>query len=170
MDRGIERLNTLPSEELKGQFLKCCGSTEWAGRMADERPFASLEELLAGADRIWRSLEVDDWLEAFASHPKIGEKKSVRPTAEDTLAWAEQEQSSTRDASNDTLRALTERNKEYEEKFGYIYIVCATGKSSEEMLAILERRMDNAPEEELLVAAAEQAKITELRLKKLIEQ
>jgi OHCU decarboxylase len=138
--------------------------------MADERPFASLEELLMRADRIWRSLAVDDWIEAFASHPKIGEKSAARPTSQDARAWAEQEQSGARVGSDAALRALAELNKEYEEKFGYIYIVCATGKSSEEMLAILKQRMDNAPEEELTVAAAEQAKITQLRLKKLLEQ
>lgn len=138
--------------------------------MTQERPFASVEELLTTAKNVWWSLNHADWLEAFSSHPKIGEQKAAARVSVDAQKWSEQEQSSLSYAASDTRRELAHLNHEYELKFGYIYIVCASGKSTEEMLSILKRRMDNAPAEELRVAAAEQAKITELRLKKLLEQ
>ena len=170
MASGIERLNALSSEDVKEQFLSCCGSVNWAERMAKERPFASQEELLTCAEKIWWSLKRADWLAAFRSHPKIGEQKAAEKVSIASQTWSQQEQSSLSVAALHTRQELAHLNQEYEQKFGYIYIVCATGKSSEEMLSILKRRMDNAPAEELRVAAAEQAKITELRLKKLVEQ
>jgi OHCU decarboxylase len=138
--------------------------------MAAECPFANSNQLVTIADRIWWSLEPDDWLEAFASHPKIGENKAVRATAAEAQSWAAQEQSGAQSAADETVRALAELNREYEEKFGYIYIVCATGKTSEEMLAILRERLLNDAEKEICVAAREQARITKLRLGKLIDQ
>lgn len=138
--------------------------------MAAERPFANSSQLITIADRVWWSLEPDDWLEAFASHPKIGENKAARATAAVAETWAAQEQSGARDAAKETVRSLAELNREYEEKFGYIYIVCASGKSSEEMLAILHERLPNDAETELRIAAREQARITKLRLRKLIDQ
>lgn len=150
------------------EILKCCGSTNWTRRMADERPFSSLDEVVTCADRVWWSLEPSDWLEAFRSHPKIGEKKAERQGSLDAQKWSEQEQAGTGKTTQETQAELSQLNQVYEQKFGYIYIVCATGKTSEEMLEILKRRMDNAPHIELRVAAAEQAKITELRLKKLL--
>ncbi len=138
--------------------------------MADERPFASSEELLTSAEKIWWSLNQADWLEAFRSHPKIGEQKAAESVSIHAQRLSEQEQSSMSHAASDTRRDLAHLNQQYEQEFGYIYIVCAKGKSPEEMLSILKRRMDNAPAEELRVAAAEQARITELRLKKLLEQ
>lgn len=170
MNPGIEWLNKLPPKELEEQFLKCCGSTNWAGRMADERPFASLDELLSSAERIWWSLDAHDWLDAFRSHPKIGEKKALSQVSTEAQKWSEQEQARASDALPETKFALAQLNEEYQQRFGFIYIICAAGKSSEEILAILEGRMDNAPDDELRVAAAEQAKITQLRLKKLLEQ
>jgi len=134
-----------------------------------ERPFANLEELMQTAVQVWSGLGPDDWLEAFHSHPKIGEKKAAAATSTAAAKWSEEEQAGTRDSTHETMRTLAELNREYHEKFGFIFIVCATGKSSEEMLAILRGRLGNDPETELRVAAAEQAKITELRLKKLIE-
>jgi len=138
--------------------------------MTEERPFASAEALLTTAEKIWWSLNQEDWFEAFRSHPKIGEQKAAATISTDAQQWSKQEQSSMSQAASDTRRELAHLNEQYEHKFGYIYIVCATGKSPEEMLSILKRRMDNAPAEELRVAAAEQARITELRLKKLLEQ
>ncbi len=169
LDREIEWLNSIAKEALEEQLLKCCGSTNWARRMAEECPFVSFEDLLTSADRIWWSLNADDWLEAFRSHPKIGEQKAVANISSDAQKWSKQEQASIGDAAPDTKRELALLNHEYEQKFGFIYIVCATGKSSEEMLEILKNRMDNSPDEELRIAAAEQAKITQLRLKKLME-
>jgi OHCU decarboxylase len=167
---GVEGLNALSSEEAKKRLLSYCGSTNWAHRMTEERPFASVEELLTTAENIWWSLHDADWLEAFRSHPKIGEQKAAASVSTDAQTWSKQEQSSMSQAGSDTRRELAHLNQQYEQRFGYIYIVCATGKSPEEMLSILRRRMDNAPAEELRVAAAEQAKITKLRLKKLLEQ
>lgn len=166
----LENLNLLSPREAADEFLKCCGSTNWSRRMAGELPFGSEDELLASAERIWWSLQADDWLEAFRSHPKIGEKKAQQHVSADAQKWSEQEQSSAGSATADTIRALSELNREYEQKFGFIYIVCATGKGSEEILSILKDRMNNAPEDELHVAAAEQAKITQLRLRKLLNQ
>ena len=137
--------------------------------MAAQRPFANGDELLDKADSIWWSLDSEDWLEAFRAHPKIGERKAARPTSAAARAWSEQEQSSVQGATHDTMQALAAGNREYEQTFGYIFIVCATGKSSGELLAILRERLNNNPEEELRIAAEEQRKITRLRLQKLIE-
>jgi OHCU decarboxylase len=168
-DQGLERLNSLGANDATAEYLKCCGSNNWARRMVAERPFKSLSDLLDSADQIWWSLEPRDWLEAFHSHPKIGEKKAAAATAVEAQRWSEDEQSGIRNSAQQTMDALAELNREYEEKFGYIFIVCASGKSSEEMLAILRQRLENNPDEDLRIAAAEQAKITQLRLRKLID-
>ena len=136
--------------------------------MTSARPFASLDELIAKADRIWWSLHSGDWLEAFHSHPKIGEKKAAAPTAVEARRWSEDEQLGIRNSAPQTLAELADLNRAYEEKFGYIFIVCASGKSSQGMLTILHDRLKNNAAQELRMAAAEQAKITELRLRKLL--
>ncbi|MCM3869704.1 MAG: 2-oxo-4-hydroxy-4-carboxy-5-ureidoimidazoline decarboxylase [Pyrinomonadaceae bacterium] len=166
----MQHLNALPAIEAEAEFAKCCGSTNWARRMAAECPFANSDELITIADRIWWSLAPADWLEAFASHPKIGENNAARATAAEVQRWAAQEQSGAHDAAQETVNSLAELNREYEKKFGYIYIVCATGKSSEEMLAILRERLPNDAETELRTAAREQSRITKLRLWKLLDQ
>jgi allantoicase len=133
--------------------------------VTDARPYSNLEALVATANDIWWSLDRDDWLEAFRSHPKIGEKK----TAETLSAkWSGQEQAGVNAASTDTTNALAALNRAYEQKFGYIFIICATGKTSAEMLAALRQRIEHDEAEELPIAAGEQSKITELRLKKLL--
>jgi len=164
----LASLNSLSPSQAEAEFLKCCGSKNWARQLTAARPFASFDELIAKADRIWWSLDSQDWLEAFHSHPKIGEKKAAPPTAVESQRWSEDEQAAIRDSAEQTLEALAKLNQTYEENFGYIFIVCASGKSSEEMLAILRARLDNNPDAELRVAAAEQAKITQLRLGKLL--
>jgi len=164
----FKRLNLLPSSEAESELLKCCGSTQWARRMVEERPFTGTEQMIETADRVWWSLGPEDWLEAFHSHPKIGEKKAARPVSEESRTWSEQEQSGVENSAQDTIKALAELNRAYEKKFGYIFIVCATGKSSEEILGILRARLENPAGIELRVAAAEQAKITQLRLRKLL--
>jgi len=161
-------LNSLSPSQAEEEFLKCCGSKNWARQLTSARPFASLNELFAAAERVWWSLDSQDWLEAFHGHPKIGEKKAAAPTAVEAQQWSEDEQSGIRDSAQQTLDALAKLNQTYEEKFGYIFIVCASGKSSEEMLAILRDRLKNNPADELRIAAAEQAKITQLRLRKLL--
>ncbi len=164
----LEQLNSLSADAAEVEFRKCCGSTAWASTMASERPFASLAELITKADDVWWSLRPNDWLEAFRCHPKIGERKAADRTSLEAQKWSEQEQAGVGKMTQATTQSLTELNQEYEEKFGYIYIVCATGKSSGEMLASLRERVKNDPATELRSAASEQAKITQLRLKKLI--
>ena len=136
--------------------------------MVAERPFRSLNHLIESSNRNWWSFEPADWLEAFHSHPKIGEKKAAAAIAAESQKWSEDEQSGTSEATAETRAALAELNSVYEKKFGYIFIVCAAGKSSEEMLGILRGRLQNNADEELKIAAAEQAKITQLRLRKLV--
>ena len=165
----VQRLNSLPAAEAQNELLKCCGSRQWAERMIAERSFENVADLIAKADRVWWSLKQGDWREAFLSHPKIGEKKAAVATSEQSKQWSTAEQAGIAEAANSTLATLAELNQQYEDKFGYIFIVCASGKSSDEMLAILRSRLGNDPEEELRVAAAEQAKITKLRLRKLVE-
>ena len=165
----LARLNSLPAAEAEAELIKCCGSKQWAERLAAERPFTNVDHLNESADQIWWALDPRDWLEAFHSHPKIGERKAAAPTSTQSRAWSEAEQAAVSTAAQATLQELANLNRQDEEKFGYIFIVCATGKSSDEMLAILRERLGNDPDEELRNAAAEQAKITQLRLKKLID-
>ena len=134
---SIDRINSLASEQAEAEFLKCCGSRRWAAKITAERPFENVEEMVTAADRIWWALESADWLEAFDSHPKIGEKKAAASVARESLTWSETEQSGTHDSTQQTMEELAELNRKYQEKFGFIYIVCATGKGAEEMLGIL---------------------------------
>jgi OHCU decarboxylase len=165
---GLDRLNSLPAQEAELEFLKCCGSKNWALRMSDQRPFGDVTELLSKADDNWRSLAAEDWLEAFRSHPKIGEKKAEQTQSETARTWSEQEQAGTRDSALETMQALADGNRTYEQRFGYIFIVCASGKTADEILAILRERLNNEPGDELHIAADEQRKITQLRLQKLV--
>lgn len=137
--------------------------------MAAKRPFMSLNQVLEDGEHVWWSLDPRDWLEAFHSHPKIGAKKAVASTSDQSKRWSETEQEAVSIATSETLQTLATLNREYEKKFGYIFIVCATGKSADEMLSTLRERLGNSLDDELRNAAAEQAKITQLRLKKLID-
>jgi OHCU decarboxylase len=166
---GLEWLNALTSDEARNELLKCCGATRWATTLEQRRPFARFHELLAEANEVWWNLDQSDWLEAFQSHPKIGEKKAAAPVAAQSQQWSAQEQQNVQQASADAIENLARLNRTYEEKFGFIFIVCATGKSTDEILTLLEHRLPNDRATELPIAAAEQAKITELRLRKLIE-
>lgn len=138
--------------------------------MTAARPFADLDELLTKAERVWWSLTSEDWLEAFRAHPRIGEKKAAKAQSEEAQNWSAQEQSGVEDAMAETVTALAAANRDYEQRFGFIFIVCATGKGSEEMLAILKGRLQNDAETEMRIAAEEQRKITRLRLEKLLHQ
>jgi 2-oxo-4-hydroxy-4-carboxy-5-ureidoimidazoline decarboxylase len=164
----LEQLNALPAEQARETFAACCGCSAWIERMAVARPFASAESVLTNAERAWWALSPQHWREAFTHHPKIGDLESVKKRFAATAAMTSREQSGAMAASAATLAALTEANRAYEERFGYIFIVFASGKSADEMLAILRSRLDNAPEAELHIAAAEQAKITRLRLERLL--
>lgn len=164
----IERLNHLSDEEARRVLLDCCGSTRWAARTAANRPYWDVEQCLIIGERIWRELEPADWLEAFRAHPRIGERKTAVEVSEEARAWSEGEQESARESARETFDALAEANREYEEKFGFIFIVCASGKSAEEMLALLRERLTNDAETELRVAVDEQWKITRLRILKFL--
>jgi len=164
----LEELNCLTVSDYRSELSRCCGSSLWTQRLFEYRPFKSAEELLQTAERIWWSLTEADWKEAFAHHPKIGDVENLRKKFAATADWASNEQAGATNTSEETLKGLAEGNRLYEEKFGYIFIVCATGKSAHEMLQLLQRRMRNLPEEEIRIAAGEQAKIIQLRLKKLL--
>lgn len=170
MTSGLDQLNSLVPKQAEAEFLKCCGARKWALEMAKTRPFHSFENLLNEADRVFAQLDQEDWLEAFRAHPKIGEKKAAVAQTSQAQQWSAGEQSGIERAAEKTVEALAAANLEYERRFGFIFIVCATGKSSEEMLALLTERMQNDPETELKAAAEEQRKITHLRLEKLISE
>ena len=161
-------LNSLTADEAAKELLQCCGCKRWAKEMANARPYQSEETLLARADEVWWSLNRSDWLEAFRSHPKIGEKKAADKVSAQSQQWSGQEQSGVANAPQDTVDSLAALNADYEQKFGFIFIICATGKNSDEMLSALRERLQHDREAELPIAAAEQGKITELRLKKLL--
>jgi OHCU decarboxylase len=163
----LEQLNSMPHEQAVNELLQCCGSQRWAENVANARPYTNSETLIAKANDIWWSLESEDWLEAFRSHPKIGEKKAAAQVSDQSRQWSGQEQAGVAAASRETVDALAALNWAYEQKFGFIFIICATGKTSDEMLESLKKRLENDAETELPIAAAEQSRITELRLKKL---
>ncbi len=168
MTHDLAWLNTLPAEDAVKELLQCCGSKRWAQQVATRRPYQSLETLMRTANDVWWSLQADDWLEAFRSHPKIGEKKAADSVSDRSREWSGQEQAGVSNSPQETIDSLATLNRAYEEKFGFIFIICATGKSSEEMLGALRERIEHGPAEEMQIAAAEQSKITELRLRKLI--
>lgn len=154
-----DHLNGLPDTEVRAALARCCGAKRWVSKMVTERPFANDAVVFVSAQYIWTHLTKDDWLEAFAAHPRIGEKTQEK--------WAQAEQSGAAKASPATLKALADGNKKYEAKFGHVFLICATGLSADAMLAELKRRTGNDAAKELEIAAGEQAKITRLRLEKL---
>lgn len=164
-------LNALDDGAAVEAFLRCCGSTRWARALAAARPFTAVEAMTSAAESTWWSLDREDWLEAFAAHPKIGESGGAGGSRRSGgSGWSEQEQSGVADAAEQTHRRLADANRDYEVRFGYIFIVCATGKTADEMLVLLERRLRHDADEELRIAAGEQHTITQLRLRKLLEQ
>ncbi len=161
------KLNSL-SDELARQVLgSCCAAPQWIARMLARRPFADDAQLIATAVEIWNGLDRDQWLAAFAGHPKIGDMESLKKKFASTAHLAAGEQAGTAVASQLTLRELAEYNQRYEAQFGYIFIVCATGKTADEMLDLLKARIVNEADVELPIAGQEQLKITLLRLQKL---
>ncbi|MDQ3019484.1 MAG: 2-oxo-4-hydroxy-4-carboxy-5-ureidoimidazoline decarboxylase [Bacteroidota bacterium] len=162
------KINKLNFSESKELFEKCCGATGWINGMVSSKPFNSNEELLLTAEKIWYSLNKEDWLEAFSYHPEIGDIDSLKKKFSSGKKLAEEEQSGAANASKETLVDLAKYNENYKKKFGYIFIVCATGKSADEMLSIIKDRITNEPEQEIKIAMGEQNKITKLRLDKLL--
>jgi OHCU decarboxylase len=165
---GLGRLNALPAADAERELLTCCGSRAWARRMTDARPFADEAVLFDAADATWWALDEADWREAFRSHPRIGERKAEAGQTGREQAWSAGEQAGMTSAADATRQALAAGNAEYETRFGHIYIVCATGRSADEMLAFLQSRLHNDPATEIRVAAEEQRKITRIRLEKLL--
>jgi 2-oxo-4-hydroxy-4-carboxy-5-ureidoimidazoline decarboxylase len=145
-------------------LVTCCGSTRWCDRMVARRPFRDQEALLQIAREEWFGLSPRDWKEAFAHHPKLGDRQALRARFPATGALSEQEQAGIAGASDAEIDALAAGNRQYEAKFGYIFIACATGQSASSLLSMLRTRLEHDPERELLIAAEEQAKITALRL------
>jgi OHCU decarboxylase len=187
----LDELNRLDGDSAARELLRCCGSTHWARAMAAARPFQSAGAMVVAADAIWASLEPADWLEAFAAHPRIGETAGTmrtvpadapmaapsrgdsdlrRSLVEKNAEWSALEQSGVARAPDDVRDRLATRNRDYEARFGYIFIVCASGKSAGEMLEILERRLPNDRAVELPIAVEEQRRITRLRLEKLLDE
>jgi 2-oxo-4-hydroxy-4-carboxy-5-ureidoimidazoline decarboxylase len=165
----LTELNALWEGEARAAFERCCGASRWVEAMMMGRPFETFPAVVAASDDAFDELEEHDWLEAFAHHPQIGDVAELRRKFASTAGWAGAEQSGTSAASEVTLAALAEGNRAYRERFGYIFIVCATGKSAEEMLGLLRLRIGNDAEAELAIAVEEQRKITGLRLMKLLE-
>jgi OHCU decarboxylase len=157
--------NAVDSTAALASLLSCCSATRWAMRVAAARPFATVEALFNTADETWSEMEERDWMEAFRAHPRIGERATAHATTQ-SAAWSGQEQSAVGDAETQTLAKLAAGNARYEKLFGFTYIVCATGKSADEMLQILERRLNSDRETELREAAEQQRQIMQIRLRK----
>lgn len=166
----LARWNQLPAGEAESEILPCCGSRGWASRIVGRRPFCDWNALLAASEEIWLSLSDQDWAEAFQSHPRIGESKARQPVGQRSASWSNQEQSSVSAEADAIKAALAESNREYERRFGRIFLVCATGKSGAEVLEILRRRLQNNPATELREAVEQQRQITQLRLKKWLRE
>jgi 2-oxo-4-hydroxy-4-carboxy-5-ureidoimidazoline decarboxylase len=160
------RWNQLDADAAATEVMPCCGSQAWAHRLAERRPFKNTASLMAASDEIWGQLAPQDWLEAFSKHPRIGERKAPDKPSAQSAAWSAQEQRDAAAADEAAKSALAEGNREYEKRFGRVFIVCASGKSASEILDILQQRLNNHDATELHIAAEEQRKITDLRLKK----
>ncbi len=170
----LERWNHLSPDEAAKMILPCCGSRAWAEGMAGRRPFVDKPGLLAASDEVWRGLTQSDWMEAFQSHPRIGESRPVNASSSQSqqvqsVEWSTQEQRKVGDADDALEIALASANRKYERRFNRIFIVCATGKSASEILEILQRRLDNDTETELHEAAEQQRQIMEIRLRKWLQ-
>jgi 2-oxo-4-hydroxy-4-carboxy-5-ureidoimidazoline decarboxylase len=164
----LEELNLLPKAKALDELMRCCAAKNWAEGMLEARPYKSFDALINTADAIWNRLSPDDWLEAFSAHPKIGDVNAGDKKFSRTKDWSSDEQKSVLTAGQQLMADLASGNAAYEEKFGFTFIVCATGKTAAEMLTILKARLGNSKEQELRKAAREQAKITRLRLEKLL--
>ena len=160
MNPVAEYLNRLPEDEAGTALARCCGAPRWVARMLAARPFSDDAALIETSDRVWWSLAPEDWREALGCHPRIGERTEE--------AWSRREQAGVAAATGATREALVAANRAYEERFRHVFLICATGRSAADMLSELRHRLANDPGTELRVAAAEQAKITRLRLEKLV--
>jgi 2-oxo-4-hydroxy-4-carboxy-5-ureidoimidazoline decarboxylase len=166
----LARWNALPPDEAAKEILPCCGSLAWANGMVAIRPVQEPPTLLATSDRIWRELSAADWLEAFRSHPRIGETRESPGSSARSKHWSAQEQCRATEGDGSVRLALAEANREYERKFRRTFIICATGKSANEILANLRQRLNNDDATELQEAAEQQRQITQIRLRKWLTE
>ena len=165
----IGDFDRMPPEKFKAQLYKCCGSNAWVEKMMSVLPFEDMIDLFQYAEEKWNECSEADWREAFAQHPQIGNTSDLK-TGEDTESWAREEQAGVNDAGEDLKNKLANANKEYIEKFGYQFIINATGKSADELFTALEQRLQNSPEVEMDIAMSEQLGITRIRLEKLLQE
>lgn len=165
MNAMLDAWNKADEAKALEAMIACCGAQRWAAAMVGLRPISSIVDLSEAADRVWSTMTEADWMEAFTRHPRIGERTAAQASAK-PAAWSRQEQAAISDAEEKALSELAEGNARYEEKFGFTYIVCATGKSADEMLAILKRRLTRDRATELREAAEQQRQITQIRLGK----
>ncbi|MGD0732631.1 MAG: 2-oxo-4-hydroxy-4-carboxy-5-ureidoimidazoline decarboxylase [Terracidiphilus sp.] len=165
MNSTLASWNAADADVALEAMLACCGARRWAAAMVALRPIGSVAELSEAADRVWDGMEEADWLKAFACHPRIGERKAAR-ASDRSAAWSSQEQSSANESAERVLDELAAGNALYEQRFGFTYIICATGKSADEMLAILRRRLHGDRDSELREAADQQRQILQIRLGK----
>jgi 2-oxo-4-hydroxy-4-carboxy-5-ureidoimidazoline decarboxylase len=166
MSGVLAQWNTAPVEDAVREILPCCGSKAWAGVMVERRPFPDVTTLLAASDETWSNLTAEDWMEAFRSHPRIGESGAAHSASHQSATWSAQEQQTVAVAGDAVKIALAKANQEYQQRFRHIFIVCATGKSAPEILKILRRRLRNDGPTELREAAEQQRQITRIRLTK----
>jgi 2-oxo-4-hydroxy-4-carboxy-5-ureidoimidazoline decarboxylase len=164
----LDEFNALPAARATEELLRCCGCARWADALLAARPFADKAALLGASDAAWAATDEADWREAFSHHPRIGGKDALRAKFAATAAWAQGEQAGAAAAGEAVLEALAKGNAEYESRFGFLFIVCATGKSAAEMLDLLKSRLKNDAAFEMRLAAGEQNKITKIRLEKLL--
>jgi 2-oxo-4-hydroxy-4-carboxy-5-ureidoimidazoline decarboxylase len=157
--------NQLDPTFAEREILPCCGSRAWSKKLAAQRPFDEVQQLLQASDRAWASLAEEDWKQAFDSHPRIGQKHARDATSE-SLAWSSEEQRAAMSGEDAAKLALAERNRQYEDRFGRIFIVCASGRSAAEILSILNARMNNNIAVEWREAGEQQRQITQLRLRR----
>jgi 2-oxo-4-hydroxy-4-carboxy-5-ureidoimidazoline decarboxylase len=166
----IAELDAIQPSDFVAHIERCCGSSRWVAEMQNRRPYKDATTLHQTADQVWASMHREDILEAFSHHPQIGANvASLREKFSNTAAWSASEQSGVAAADEGTLQSLAKANQAYVNKFGYIFIVCASGQTAASMLAMLQERLSNDPAVELKIAAAEQAKIMHLRLNKLLD-
>jgi OHCU decarboxylase len=166
----LARWNALPEMEAEEEILPCCSSVRWAQEIVRLRPFTAEAALFEASDRVWLGLGPEDWDEAFRSHPRIGERKAPKAATEQSATWSSQEQDGVNAQDAESLRELEHGNREYETRFGRVFLLCATGTSAAEMLEILKRRLGNDAEAELREAVEQQRQITQLRLRKWLER
>jgi OHCU decarboxylase len=162
----LTKLNVLPAPDAEQLLLACCGSRAWARNVVARRPYSDVEELLATSDEVWSRLTPEDWREAFAKHPRIGARAAASGVEQ---RWSEGEQFQAHQGAAPTLAELATVNAEYEHRFGHVFLICATGKTAEEILANARGRLHNDPEREICIAAEEQRRITHLRVRKLLD-